>query len=252
MGAPLFSGWPADARQLVQRACEAHGGFARWRDALVRLETRTLSGLVPASKGVGRTFRLPPFMEVQAGAGRALFVDYPGPGESGRFDNGVVSLVDGQGHERVCEADHRRSFRGWRKLRRWTPLDALYFFGYAITHYQALPFTLGQARFLGQRSWGDLEAVVVELPAELHTHCRRQTIYFGPDGLIRRHDYVADIVGWFARGAHFWEDYVTVEGLAVARRRHVVARLGRRTTPLVALHAQFGDVRVTAAPSARV
>ena len=60
--------------------------------------------------------------------------------------------------------------------------------------------------------------------------------YFEEDGLLRRHDYVADIVGGWARGAHFWRDFVTVSALQMASVRHVVARLGQRTTPFVALH----------------
>ena len=134
-------------------------------------------------------------------------------------------------------------FAGWRKLRRWSPADALYFFGYALTHYHALPFTLGRGEPLGiQRVRYDgrvLTGIEVELPAELHTHSRRQTFYFEEDGLLRRHDYVADIAGTWARGAHFWTDFTTVGGLEMARVRHVVARLGRRPTPFVALHAEL-------------
>ena len=135
------------------------------------------------------------------------------------------------------------AFRGWRKLRRWSPADALYFFGYALTHYHGLPFTLGRARPLALRqvryAGRTLHGIEVELPAELHTHSRRQTFYFEADGLLRRHDYVADIAGAWARGAHFWTDFVTVAGLEMPRVRHVVARIGRRATPFVALHAEL-------------
>ncbi len=137
----------------------------------------------------------------------------------------------------------RRSFRGLRKWRRWRPADALYFFGYALTHYHSLPFTLGAGRPLRlSRVRCDgrvLTGVDVELPADLHTHCRRQSFYFDDDGLLRRHDYVADIVGWMARGAHVWRDFVTAHGVPIPRQRHVVARLGRRMTPFVALHAEL-------------
>ena len=75
-----------------------------------------------------------------------------------------------------------------------------------------------------------------------------EAFFFDDDGLLRRHDYVADIVGWFARGAHRWDDFVDVGGVPVARRRHVVARLGRLEVPLVALHAQFRDVSAIVAP----
>jgi hypothetical protein len=64
------------------------------------------------------------------------------------------------------------------------------------------------------------------------THCRRQQFYFGRDGRIARHDYVADVVGWWARGSHFWEDYQEAGGLQIARRRRVVLRIGKQPTPI--------------------
>jgi hypothetical protein len=65
--------------------------------------------------------------------------------------------------------------------------------------------------------------VDVELPAELPTHSRRQAFYLDDDGLLRRHDHVTDIVGWMARGAHLWRDFVVVQGVPIPRQRHVVA-----------------------------
>ena len=83
-----------------------------------------------------------------------------------------------------------------------------------------MPWTLRDAeplalRRTGRRAGNDGGgfALTVRFPPSLHTHCPVQTIYFAADGLIVRHDYVADIVGTFARGAHFWRDYVTVEGI---------------------------------------
>ena len=67
---------------------------------------------------------------------------------------------------------------------------------------------------------------------------------------MRRHDYVADIVGWWARGAHRWDDLVEVGGLLLARRRHVVARLGRVEIPsVVALHAELDGFEPVRAPA---
>ena len=167
----------------------------------------------------------------------------PPAGRRGVFAAGAVELVDGGGAVLQSSPDHRRSFRGLRKWRRWSPADALYFFGYALTHYHGLPFTLAEGRPLRlSRVHCDgraLTGVDVELPATLHTHCRRQAFYFDDEGLLRRHDYVADIAGWIARGAHLWRDFVTAQGIPTPRERHVVLRLGRRATSLVALHAEL-------------
>lgn len=238
------SGWKGEARALLEAAVRRHGGWDAWRSLrTVNVQPNLLSGMLPWLKGYGRTFNLPSRAEIDPHAGRAVFHDYPTPGAKGVFERGSITLTDAGGAVVASIADARGTFRGWRKLRRWSPADALYFFGYALTHYHGLPFTLGRGTPVGihrvRYRGRALKGIEVELPAELHTHSRRQTFYFEEDGLLRRHDYVADIAGAWARGAHFWTDFTTVAGLEMARVRHVVARLGHRPTPFVALHAEL-------------
>jgi hypothetical protein len=237
-------GWTGEARALLDSAVRRHGGWDAWRALrTVTVQPKSLSGMLPWLKGYGRTFNLPSRAEIDPHAGRALFHDYPARGASGIFERGSLLLADPSGAVVASIPDARATFRGWRKWRRWTTADALYFFGYALTHYHSLPFTLGRGQPLGihrvryQRR--KLTGIEVELPVDLHTHSRRQTFYFEEDGLLRRHDYVADIAGAWARGAHFWTDFVTVAGLEMASVRHVVARVGRQTVPFVALHAEL-------------
>jgi hypothetical protein len=240
----MTGAWTGDAGALLERAVARHGGWAAWQALRsVTLELRALSGMVPALKGAQRTFPRPSQIQVFPHEYRVVFDDYPARGHRGVFTAGAVRLLDPGGAVIESSPDYRRSFRGLRKWRRWSPADALYFFGYAVAHYQGLPFTLADARPLGLcevRSAGQrLTGVDVELPATLHTHSRRQSFYFDDEGLLRRHDYIADIVGWMARGAHLWRDFVTVGGIPIPRERHVVLRLGRTTTPIVALHAEL-------------
>jgi len=236
------TGWTDQARAVIERACAAHGGEERWRRLDLQLEMRTLTGLVPFIKGVGKTFPMPGRVRINPAAGRAVFEDYPAPGTRAHFDRGTLWLEDPGGRRHSGTANHRASFAGWRKWRRWQPLDALYFFGYAATHYHALPFTLPEARLVRHRARADGDTLTVDLPAALHTHSGRQTFHFDGQGLIRRHDYVAEIVGWWARGAHFWRNYITVDGVPVARTRHVTARLGGLPVPVTALHAELAVV----------
>jgi len=236
--------WQGPARQLLEAAVRRHGGWDAWRSlGALAVRPRLLTGMLPWLKGHRRTFHLPPRAEVHPQDARVVFFDYPAPGATGTFERGRLTLTDAGGTVVWSAENGRDAFRGWRKLRRWRPAGALYFFGYALTHYHSLPFTLGRGRPLGlhrvRQDGRELTGIEVELPPELHTHNRRQTFYFDADGLLRRHDYVADIVGPWARGAHLWRDFVTVAGLQMTRTRHVVARLGRRTTPLVALHAEL-------------
>jgi hypothetical protein len=244
MTGDLNAAWTGEAAALLERAVARHGGWGAWKALRsVTLAPRNLRGLLPSLKGVGRTFPIPARVDVFPHEQRCVFHDYPIIGRRGVFAAGSVELLDEAGVVVDSNADARGSFRGLRRWRRWSPADALYFFGYALSHYHGLPFTLAEGRPLGLcrvRSDGrKLTGVDVELPATLHTHSRRQSFYFDDDGLLRRHDYVADIVGSWARGAHLWRDFVTAHGLPIARERHVVARLGRTTTPFVALHAEL-------------
>jgi hypothetical protein len=188
-------------------------------------------------KGVGRTFTLPSRVEIEPARARAVLFDYPQDGSTGVFEAGRVALGDSP------LAEHRATFRGLRKWRRWQPLDALYFFGYALTHYHAVPFTLLDAEL---RAWDTRHrALTVAFPTAVHTHCAVQTFYFDETGLIVRHDYAAEIVGFWALGAHLWRDYVTVEGLPIATHRRVYARFLHMPLPIVALDARFEDPLVS-------
>jgi hypothetical protein len=154
-----------------------------------------------------------------------------------RLHEGTVLLTESR--------DHRARFTGLRKLGRWDELDALYFFGYALSNYLALPFLLAQTAFVAPARAGDLRGVTVDFPPGLHTHGRRQRFYFDASGLLRRHDYVAEIVSAWARGAHFSDDYEDAGGLQVATRRHVVATVLGRATPVPVLNARLREPRIT-------
>lgn len=239
-----FRGWTRDAIALVERAIEVHGGQRLWQATKsIRLPFQSGTGALLTVKGFGRTFPAPRECEVLPRECTTIFHGYPDDLHRGRFANGSVVIEREDGGSAVAESTHhRRTFAGLAKYRRWTALDAMYFFGYALWHYHMLPFTLGDAhlvRVMARR--GAPEGIDVVFPADVHTHCRRQQFYFAEDGRIIRHDYVAEVIGSWARGSHFWEDYQSVGGLLVARRRRVVARLGRHALPLPVLHVQFGE-----------
>lgn len=244
-----FTGWTPDAVGLVQRAIVAHGGVEQWRAVeSIRLPFRRGSGLLLRLKGYSLTFPAPREFEVHPHRGVALFHGYPDDDHQGRYvaERVTIDRVDGGG-EVVTSSGHRKTFDGIRKNRFWSPLDALYFLGYALLHYHMLPFTLPDARLLGVTARRGVPiAVDVVFPSDVDTHCPRQRIYFGDDGRIVRHDYVADVIGSWARGAHFWEDYQRCGGLLIARRRRVVATIGSLPTPLTALCIQLGEPSVNA------
>jgi hypothetical protein len=231
-----------EARTLIETAIGRHGG-ERWsRIQAIELPVISLSGTLAWLKGNGSTFGAPGRVRIEPLRARVVLVDYPRPGEQGIYEAGRVALRNAQ------PVEHRASFSGVRKLRRWSPLDALYFFGYALTHYHSLPWSLREAEVLAvSRSGhsGAAHALTVRFPPSVHTHSAVQTIHFAADGLIVRHDYVAEVISTLARGAHLWGDYIEVKGVPIATHRRVLARIGRQVLPLVALDARLGAPALT-------
>jgi hypothetical protein len=72
--------------------------------------------------------------------------------------------------------------------------------------------------------WRPLKAVI---PDNIASHTREQISYFGQDGLLRRHEYVVDIMGG-ARGLNYAYDYREVNGIKVPTTRRVFASDGNK------------------------
>ncbi len=243
--------WPAAARALVERAIDRHGGWSIGsRLEWVTVRPRFLRGVLPWFKGHPRSFQHPRSIKASPRRWRSEWKDYPTAGSLGIFDRGDVRLRDAATGRLTAESpNHRRTFRGLRKYRRWSPLDALYFFGYAFSSYAAVPFLLPRLRYVGAVSsrWAGerMAGVRVAFPPGWHVHSRVQSYYFDAGGLLRRHDYVADIVGSWAMAAQSWDDYVTVQGIPIPGRRTVFWRLGRSHLPgVIVLASAFEGIAV--------
>jgi hypothetical protein len=155
---------------------------------------------------------------------------FPDNGQRGVFDRGQVRIEDGAGRVLESRSDPRAAFSGRSGLRRnlrWDALDSSYFAGYAMWNYMTMPYLLtregvevaeGEQWREGGETWRRLE---VTFPPTLDTHSARQSFYFDSAGLLRRHDYVAEVVGGWARAAHRCADHVHVDGLAFPTRRWV-------------------------------
>jgi len=244
------SSWSPRWLAVLERACDHYGGFERWRTLrTIRLFPDRLSGLVPFLKGNGRTFTFRGAFEIRPHRAWARFLHYPDAEHVGIFDRGSVRIEHRDTHDTVLKSDqHRRSFRGLAINRRWSPLDALYFFGYALTHYHSLPFSLYDATLVRAEQIGSgsesLSVFDVELPEDLQTHCRRQRFYFDQVGRLVRHDYHSEILGFWAHGAHFWRRQVPFDGFPVSLDRKVFAHFGNIVWPVTALHATFVSAEI--------
>lgn len=239
----------ADAlHALLQRATARHGGIERWRRlGAIAVEVRRLGGLVPRVKGLGRTYPMMGRCTIEPRARRVIAHDYPHPGQCVVFDRGRVTQVASGREPRFDHDDYRPRFDGPSKWRRWSPTDATYFFGYALTHYLSLPFSLLDADVIAHRHRAGHalpDRLTVRYPPGAHTHGAIERFHFDGTGLLRRHDYQAEIIGPGTYGAHFSDDYVDVDGLQIARTRRVVLRLGGWASPVPVLEARLDPQRI--------
>lgn len=224
---------------LLDEVLEAHGGAARWAAArTVRARVRS-GGLLVRTRLPGNQFR-DGRLEVEIGSPRAVLEPFPSDGRRAVFDRGSARIEASSGEVLAERADPRPLFFGRSGLRRnlrWDPLDAAYFAGYAWWNYLNTPHLLtregvevveGEQWRRGGERWRRLE---VRFPAEVPTHSAEQTFYYDQGLRLRRHDYVAEVIGGWAHGAHMCADHVEAGGLLFPTRRWV-RPIGLRNRPL--------------------
>lgn len=225
---------------LLEEVLEAHGGRARWASArTIRGRVRS-GGLLLRTRVPGNRFA-DGHLEVSVDQPVASAGPFPRDGMRGVFDHGEVRIETLDGEVVDLRRNPREMFFGRAGLRRnlrWDPLDAAYFAGYAWWNYLNAPYLLARQGVRTQEvepwpqatgeSWRRLEA---RFPPGLDTHCPRQLFYYDSELRLRRHDYVAEVVGGWARAAHMCADHVEAGGLLFPTRRWV-RPIGPRNRPL--------------------
>ncbi len=213
---------------LLAKVLEAHGGLERWQALRAVTVVARFGGLLRARLPGNKMARV--HARVELDRQRTVFVDFPQAGQRAIFDAGVVHIENAAGDVIATRSDPRAAFRGVGALRRnfrWDALDATYFAGYAWWNYLATPLHLarhgahireGDPWHEAGEKWRRLE---VTFEPDLHTHSRQQTFYADSSGLIRRHDYVAEPVGRWARAAHYSAEHRAVDGFVFATHRRV-------------------------------
>jgi hypothetical protein len=238
---------------LLDEVFTAHGGRDRWRAVTALTAHGGFGGLLrsrfPGNRMADVTAR------VELAEQRTVFYGFPQEDRQAVFDRGDVRIETRDGERINGRRNARGAFAGLSGLRRnvrWDALDVAYFAGYAWWNYFSTPMLLiregvtvregGSWPEAGQL-WRRLE---VTFPSDIHTHSRRQTFYVDAVGLIRRHDYVAEPIGRWARAAHYCDKHRDFSGLVFPTRRRVRPRgPGGRSLPgpiLVALDIDQIDV----------
>jgi hypothetical protein len=213
---------------LLTHAIEAHGGLDRWNAHRLLTATIVTSGDLWALKGVDQD-QAPRTMRIELHRERASVEPFGKPGQRTDFSPGRIAIVAADGRIVAERNNPRAAFARHDMRTHWDPLHRAYFNGYALWTYMTTPFLLATDGFEvreieswreGTEIWRGLRAT---FPAGIASHSREQDFYFGPDMLIRRHDYRVEIAGNFA-AAHYVFNPVSVDGLRLPTRRRIYLR----------------------------
>lgn len=212
---------------LLSVAVDAHGGLDRWDSFSKITADLSIAGAIWDAKQVPGIL-LDKVFEVDTR--RQYLTATPFGGSDSRlvfsperiFIEGLGGTVrDARDHPEAAYADQASDTP-------WDKFHAGFFAGEALWTYLTLPFLYTYPGFQveeiapwpeGDETWRSLR---VTFPDHITSHTRTQITRFGPDGLMRRHDYTVDVLGG-ARGANYSTDYRDFQGIKMPTKRRVYA-----------------------------
>jgi hypothetical protein len=214
---------------LLDLAVKAHGGLDRWNKVKAIKVAASITGAIWYVKGK------PDFLKNVVLTAKTheehLTVDFPGQDKRAVFTPSriVIETVDGK----LIDArdDPEKSFEGQQRETPWDDIHVTYFVGEALWTYLNTPFLYTHPGFVTEEipsirvegeTWRRLK---VTFPDDVKSHTKVQISCFGPDGLLRRHDYTVDILGG-ATGLNYASDYRDVDGIIVPTKRRIYAYEG--------------------------
>jgi hypothetical protein len=226
---PLRSVKEAHANDLLKLAVEAHGGLDRWNKVKAMKVAASITGAIWFVKSKGDVLKNV-VLTVETRNER-LIVDFPGQDKRAIFEPNRVVIETAAGAPIEARDNPEKSFEGQQRETPWDDIHVAYFVGEALWTYLNTPFLYMREGFIteeiasiqvGNETWRRLKVI---FPDHVKSHTREQISCFGPDGLLRRHDYTVDILGG-ATGLNCASDYRDVNGIIVPTKRRVYAYEG--------------------------
>lgn len=212
--------------ELLDTAIKAHGGMERWNKIKGIRVAASITGAIWKLKS--QTDALKDVVVTVDTKRQRLTVDFNGQDKRSVFEPQRVVLQTSRG-ELLASRDHPgEAFEGHELQTPWDDLHVAYFNGEALWTYLNTPFLYAQPDFRSEEiapiqvdgeSWRRLR---VTFPEHVKSHTRTQISCFGPDGLLRRHDYTVDVLGG-AAGLNYAYDYRNVDGIIIPATRRVYA-----------------------------
>ena len=214
---------------LLRTAVDAHGGLKRWNEINTITVAASLTGAIWFVKGQGDYLK-DVVMTIDTRKER-MITDFPGQDKRFIFEPAQLLLEKRDGTLIQQRDNPEKAFEGQTRETPWDDLHVAYFQGEALWTYLNTPFLYTLEGFQTEEissiqvegeTWRRLK---VTFPDRIKSHTREQISCFGPDGLIRRHDYTVDILGG-ATGLNYASDYKNVEGIIFPTKRRIYAYEG--------------------------
>lgn len=215
--------------ELLKQALKAHGGLDRWNKVKTIKVSASITGAIWYVKGKGDFLRNV-VLTVETRKERVM-VEFPGQNKRAIFEPNRVAIETEDGTLIAAHDNPEESFAGQQRETPWNDVHVIYFVGEALWTYLNTPFLYTYEGFtteeipsiqVDDETWRRLR---VTFPDTVKSHTREQISCFGPDGLLRRHDYTVDILGG-ATGLNYASDYRDVDGIVVPTKRRVYAYEG--------------------------
>lgn len=212
--------------ELLDLALKAHGGLDRWRQIRSIRVAASITGAIWFVKSQGDVLK--DVVLTADTRGERLVVDFPGQDRRAIFEPRRIVIERVDGTLITARDDPEQSFAGQQRETPWDEIQVIYFVGEALWTYLNTPFLYTQDGFATEEIapievkgevWRRLQ---VTFPNRIKSHTRTQISCFGPDGLLRRHDYTVDILGG-ATGLNYASDYRDVGGIIIPTKRRIYA-----------------------------
>jgi hypothetical protein len=209
---------------LLQAAVDAHGGLSRWNHLRTVKASLSITGAIWQLKGKPDALK---DITIEAELhNERLITHFNGQGLRTVFEPNRITVQTENGRLVDSHVDPRSAFRGHTRETPWDDMHVAYFSSYALWNYLTIPFLYTYPGFVtaelspwqeNGEEWRTLKVIV---PNSIASHSREQAVYFGPDGLLRRHAYTVDVMGG-ASGLNYATDYRNVDGIVVPTTRRV-------------------------------
>jgi hypothetical protein len=216
---------------LLELALEAHGGLKRWSQLTTVKASLSITGKLWQLKAQPDALK---DVVVEAQLKRQqLTTHFIRKSCRSVFTPHRVSIESESGVLSEVRQYPRSTFQGQRLETPWDNLHVAYFSSYALWNYLTIPFLYTYPGFViaelttWQEDGEQWRALNVHFPDYIATHTREQISYFGPDGLLRRHQSTVDVLG-NAPGLNYACDYRNVSGVMVPTKRRVFAYDGEK------------------------